>query len=584
MEEQMRTKQASFFALGDSRRGITSDDMLRQDANLVMKRLRELGYRRSHVEVRRGVSIDGKRLIITFDVRQGPRSYVEEVALRGNNVLTADELNAEVKIVKGDPLTSAAVTRTADRLLSAYSVRGYAAAEVVPAEVELGGANGEERVRLLYTMTEGNRARIHGITTRGNAVTNTGRLVGSFYLFKEGDWLRNDKLQETERALYETNAFNSVSISSEPVGVAQHGIEERDVTVNLQEGKRRDVIFGFGYQSNPGDVFVPGLQFLHGARGLVQLSHLNMFGRLYTGSAQIRVSQVELFGALGFENPRPFGVNYPTLISPILQRLAEKSFRTDRYTVQIQVERKYSDDFIAYMSYYFERVSIFDFNGTIEDLERNQRPIRLGRLGPSFLLDRRDNKFDPTSGHRTFGSFYVASSFLGGNEDFIKLLLEHNRYYPIKRFRDTVYSLSARVGLANPYRGNETLPISERFFAGGARDLRGFGFEEAGPQTTVIVDGVPKQFPQGGNALIVINNELRFPLYRSIGGAVFSDTGNAFSRLSDISIKNFTQTLGFGVRIKTPVGPVRMDLGFLVANKPDGVKGHHFHFTIGQTF
>jgi outer membrane protein insertion porin family len=584
MQEQMKSKTANFLALGDARRGITSDDMLRQDSNLVMKRLRELGYRRSQVDVRRGVSLDGSKLIITFDVKQGPRAYVQEVALRGNSLLSSDELAPEVEIKKGEPLTSAAVTETADNLLSAYNSRGYATTEVVPTEIELGGADGQERVRLLYTVTEGNRARIHSVVTRGNAVTHTGRLVGNFYLFEEGDWLRSDRLQETERVLYETNAFNSVSISSEPVG-NNNNIEERDITVNLMEAKRRDVIFGFGYQSNPSDLHIEGLD-LKGARFLVQLTHTNLFGRLYTGSAQLRVGSTELFGSLSFENPRPFGLKYPTLVSLILQRLAEKSFRSDRYTAYIQLERKYNPNFIAYFTYYLERISIFDLNGPIEEIERNQRPIRLGRIGPSFLLDKRDNKFDPTTGHRSLGSFYIASSALGGNEQFVKLTLEHSRFYPvkIKNFRDTVYSISGRLGLAAPFGGNETLPISERFFAGGARDLRGFGFEEAGPQTTVIVDGVPKQFPLGGNGLLVIQNELRFPLYKVLEGTVFSDTGNVFRRVRDMKPGELTETLGLGLRVKTPIGPVRMDVGFLVWNKPEGLAGHRFHFTIGQTF
>src|SRR5262249_2367986 len=446
---------------------------------------------------------DGKRLLVTFDVKQGPRSYVHEIGLRGNSLFTSDELMKQVAIHPGDPMTAVGVTKTLDRLLFAYTDRGYASAEVTPTEVDIGNADGQENVRLIYSITEGNRVRIHGVITRGDAVTSSQRLENDFYLFKTGDWLRNAKLQETERQLYDTNAFNSVVITSEPIGVSTGGIEDRDVSVNVLEGKRRDAIFGIGYQTNPGNVHVPGLQFLHGLRGMTSITYTNVLGKLYSATAQIRVAETELFGQIAFQNPRPFGTNYPGLVSIIGQRLADKSFRSDRYPALLQLEKKYSNNFILYLSYYFERVSIFDLQGPIEEVQRNERPIRLGRIGPSFLLDKRDNKFDPSSGSQTLGSFYVASSILGGNEQFVKLLIEHDRYYPIKRFRDTVYSVSARVGLGSPFGGRDTMPISERFFAGGARDLRGFGFEEAGPQTTVLVDGVPTQFPLGGNALIV---------------------------------------------------------------------------------
>jgi outer membrane protein insertion porin family len=599
LEDQMKSKTASPLPLFGLGRGITSDDMLRQDANLIAKRLREIGYRRSHVETRRGVSVKGDKLIITFEVQQGPRTYVDDIAMRGNTVLTRKELGEELPIEPGDPLTAVSVNKTADQILTAYTTRGYASAEVAPEVVDSGNADGQERARLIFNVTEGNRARIRVIDTRGTAVTNVGRLERDFYDFKKGDQLRTDKLQETERQLYDTAAFNSVSITSEAVGETPDGIEQRDVTVNLLEAKRYDLITGLGYQTNKSNLTVPGLGVLHGVRGLVQLTQTNMFGQLYTGSTQLRVSESELFGQLSFQNPRPFGTRFPTLFSIFGRRLAERTFRTDRYTALIQAERRLSPDFIVYAAYTFERISVFDLppDLTIEELQRNSRPIRLGRIGPRFVLDKTNNRFDPTSGTRTLGSFDYASRWLGGNEEFAKVLIEHNRYYPIPRFRDTVYSVSGRLGLSVPFGGKQSLPISERFFAGGARDLRGFGFEEAGPHIfvperdangNIVTDsnGTPKQMlsPLGGNAVLVINNELRFPLFGPLGGTVFSDTGNVFARVRDMKFGNLTESVGFGLRIKTPIGPVRIDYGVLVANKPPGVKGSHLHFTIGPTF
>ena len=310
---------------------------------------------------------------------------------------------------------------------------------------------------------------------------------------------------------------------------------------------------------------------------------------------------------MSFQNPRPFGTKFPTLVSVFARRLAEKAFRSDRYTAVLQAERRLSPDFIVYAAYTFERVSVFDLpcpapspdcqGITLEEIQRNARPIRLGRIGPRVVLDKTNNRFDPTSGSRTLGSFDFASKFLGGNEEFVKVLLEHNRYYPIPRFRDTGYSVTGRLGLAVPFGGRNSLPISERFFAGGARDLRGFGFEEAGPQILVpkrdsnlnrVLDSNGNTIlvlsPLGGNAVLVINNELKFPLWGPLGGTLFSDTGNVFTRVRDLKLGNLTESVGFGLRIKTPIGPVRLDFGVLVANKPPGVKGSHLHFTIGPTF
>jgi len=577
LQEQLMSREASFIPFFGLGRGRTSNDILRQDANTIQKSLRDLGYRRAQVDVLRGVSPQGERLIITFRVNQGPRTFIEEIGIRGNTILTEDQLRERMNLSPDTPLVTTSVSDGADRMLYAYTSRGYANAQVISEIYDMGINEGREHVRLVYSITEGNRVRIASISTRGEALTDEGRLERDFYLFKTGDWLRNNRLQETERELYDTEAFSSVTITSRPVSVTNTGIEDHEVTVDLAEAKPWLLIYGFGYQNGGDRKTIPGLSSLKGARGLIQLTNTNLFGQLYTGSAQFRVSENELFGQISFQNPRPFGYTYPVLISLIGRRLGERTFRSDRYTALIQIERRLSPLSILYMSYNFERIKILDLEGDIEDIERNRRDILLGRIGPSYARDTRDRAVEPQSGTLTTGSFFLASKAFGGTEQYVKFLAEHNRYYSIKRFRETVYSVSGRLGLATPYGGNDTLPISERFFAGGARDLRGFDFEQAGP-----LDSAGR--PTGGNALFVLNNELRFPIYSILGGAVFSDTGNVFRRVRDLKPQDFTETIGFGLRLKTPVGPFRIDLGYLVLNKPEGFKSYQIHFSFGSTF
>lgn len=575
---ELKSKTSSLIPLFGFGRGITSNDILRQDVNLITKRLKELGYRRAVVQERRGVSLEGDKLIITFAVLEGPRSHVEQIGWRGNNILTTDELSGRLGVKPDDPLVADEVRMSADALIAAYNARGYSTTEINPEIADLSNVNGQDRVRLIYNITEGNRVRIREIQTRGVAATSVKRLESDFYRFRVGDYLDSEKVLQTERDLYDTNAFSSVNITSEPVGQTLDGIEERRLLVNIVEAKPNLLIYGFGFQFSKDPLTIPGLGFLNGVRGNAQITNSNLFGKLYVGSLQVRVGRDELLGQASFQNPRPFGTYFPTLVSFFARRLAERSFRSDRYTALIQSERRLSEDTIVYASYNFERISLFDLQVSEEEIERNRQAIRLGRIGPSFVRDKRDNAFEPTRGTFTIGSFYVASKLLGGNEQFTRFLVEHSRYYPVPKVRNTVYTISGRVGLSTPYGGRETLPISERFFAGGARDLRGFGFEEAGPQDPVTGR------PVGGNAVVTLNNEVRFPIYGIIGGTVFSDIGNVFRRVRDINPTRMTVTLGFGVRLKTPLGPVRLDIGALVVNKPANAPNARGHFTFGQTF
>jgi outer membrane protein insertion porin family len=578
LRDRLNSETASWIPFFGPDHGITSDDLLRRDASVIAEQLRAVGYRRAQVEVLRGISPTGDNLIITFDVEPGPRTYIEEIGLRGNRVLSTDELLSGASINVNDPYVESEVNRTADQLLDDYTSLGYADAQVYSEFVELGNYEGRDRVRLIYNVSEGNRVRIASVSTRGNARTSTSRLEKDFYTFKSGDWLRRQELQETERLLYETNAFNSVAITTQTLRITDDGIEEREVAVNVVESRPNLLIYSVGFQSSSSDLEVPGLGFLNGARGLVQISNTNLLGKLYTGTAQLRASSDELLGQLSFQNPQPFGYRWPTIISLFARRLAQTTFNSDRYTALIQTQRQLSPISFFYFAYNFERISIYNQMVGLEEVERNRRPIRLGRITPSYARDTRDKIWNPTEGTLTLGSFSVASSALGGNEQFVKFLVEHSRYYPLLRRKDLVYSVAARMGLASPFGGDDSLPISERFFAGGPRDLRGFGFEEAGPRDPETGR------PIGGNAVIVINNELRFPIWSILGGTLFADTGNVFRRVRDISFSGLTQTLGFGLRIDTPIGPIRVDIGALVANRPPGAPNSRVHFTFGQAF
>jgi outer membrane protein insertion porin family len=576
---ELKSKQSTLVSFTAPRRGITSSDLLRRDANHIQTRLRDMGYRRAQVQVLRGIALNGSDLIVTFEVIQGPRTYVDEVSVRGNLVVTADKLLPRITLKPDEPLVKDAINKSSDRLLTAYTALGYANAKVVPEIIDVPGADGRDRVKMVYDIDEGRRVRILHITTNGMAPSETKRIEHDFYLFKPGDWLRSDKLQDTERALYNTNAFSSVTINSAPGSGTNDGVENRDITVDLASAKPFLLIYSLGYQTKGGDPTLPGVGVLHGAEGLVQLTDTDMFSRLDTGSIQFRVAQDQILGQLSFEDPRPFGINSPLIISVFAQRRAQPSFSSNRYAGSIQLEHRLSANSLIYFGYTFERITVFDLElSSILQIERDSVPVRLGMIGPSYFRDTRDSVFEPSKGSLTTGSFSVASVAFGGDAQFVKLLIEHDRYYKVPYLKGVVYSVSGKLGLASGFGGDKTLPISERFFAGGPEDLRGFGFEEAGP----IDPGTG--VPLGGDALVVLRNEIRFPIWNFLGGAVFSDTGNVFARIGDIAFSNMTETLGFGFRVKTPIGPLRFDLGFLVFNKPPGQHLYRFDASFGQTF
>ena len=109
--------------------------------------------------------------------------------------------------------------------------------------------------------------------------------------------------------------------------------------------------------------------------------------------------------------------------------------------------------------------------------------------------------------------------------------------------------------------------------------MRGFALDSVGTPATITEGG----FPRGGNGLVLFNAEIRVPVWKDVGAAVFLDSGNVFDRVSNIDLGELRAAAGIGVRYRSPVGPLRFDVGFKL-NKRSGERGRAFHFSFGQAF
>jgi outer membrane translocation and assembly module TamA len=130
----------------------------------------------------------------------------------------------------------------------------------------------------------------------------------------------------------------------------------------------------------------------------------------------------------------------------------------------------------------------------------------------------------------------------------------------------------------------DDLPASERFFAGGDTTVRGFGLDQLGSTETLDANG----FPRGGNSVLVLNAELRVPIWGDLGVAAFLDGGNVFRRMEDFGDGGLRGAAGFGVRYRSPIGPLRVDFGFKLDRRllPNGQQERPtaLHISLGQAF
>jgi len=310
-----------------------------------------------------------------------------------------------------------------------------------------------------------------------------------------------------------------------------------------------------------------------------------------------------------------------------------RTFTGTRLEGALQLEHTLSRDSTALYRYTYRRTTIDDDSLQITPLliPLSSQPVRAALFSGTYIQDRRDDPTDATRGVFNSVDLSFASGYWGSQPDFFRYLAQNTTYHQITR--KIVLARTVQLGLMIPWGSQEGLPmvdigvgaapdpripLSERFFFGGATSHRGFPFNQGGPRDPTT------GFPIGGGAQFLNSVELRFPLYgENLGGVLFHDAGNVYSRVSEISFSPRQPTavseedgstlygydymvhaVGFGMRYRTPVGPVRLDFAYSVnpprfigfsGTRQDLLTGQgsiteqrinqfQFHFSLGQTF
>jgi outer membrane protein assembly factor BamA len=212
-------------------------------------------------------------------------------------------------------------------------------------------------------------------------------------------------------------------------------------------------------------------------------------------------------------------------------------------------------------------------------------------LSVSYIHDTRDKPLDAHHGVYQTLDFGVTPTALGASASFLKFLGQSAFYRPVTS--NIIWANNLRLGFAQPIFSSR-VPLSEEFFSGGSDTLRGFAIDGAGPQRPVVACGNPNvpstcstiSVPVGGDMLLVVNSELRFPIpvRQGVGAAVFYDGGNVYSKINlPLLWEKYTNSVGIGLRYNTPVGPIRFDIGHLV-NPIAGISSVQYFLTLGQAF
>ncbi|MCC7123792.1 MAG: BamA/TamA family outer membrane protein [Acidobacteria bacterium] len=559
-----------------------------------------------------------------FDIVEGPATVVSEVIFEGAAALPESEIRGVVSLSAGRPFYRPLLAADRDQLETLYRNRGYLTALVVP-EVTL--ADDRSRARVTWTVREGEQSRVDRVLITGNARTSTD-IIARELRIGPGDPLGADAMAESQRRLSQLGLFRRVRI----IDLPRTGSAERDVLVTVEESPSTAITYGGGLEVGRRLRQTTGStdeRLEVAPRGFFDISRRNLWGKNRTINFFSRVSLRPLDpgvddidagqeGGYGFNDyrvtgtfrePRAFGTQGDAQITAFLEQGPRTSFTFRRRGVRADYARRFGQGFTITGRYTADTTRLTRQQIDPEDrllIDRLFPQVRLSTFSGAVLRDSRDDVLEPQRGTVLGADASVAARAYGSQVGFSKLFLQAFGYRRLPG-HGFVLAAGVRTGFADGFPREvprldadgqpvpdadgqpivdivEDLPASERFFAGGDTTVRGFAIDRLGTNDTLDQSG----FPQGGNGLLVLNAELRSPYWKGLGLVGFVDAGNIFRRAGDITLGDLRTATGFGLRYRSPIGPLRVDLGFKINPRVlasgSRERGSVLHISLGQAF
>jgi outer membrane protein insertion porin family len=549
---------------------------------------------------------------ITITVREGVRTLVGMVKVTGNTSIPEAALLDGLRLQPGSPFIVAGLAVDRDAIQVRYLNAGYENA-TVDARPEL--SRDRTRADIVYAVREGPRILIDHVIIVGPHQTSPS-IVEKEVRLRPGDPLSRDAVLDSQRRLQALGLYRSVVISE----LRQGEENRRDLLVTVEEGPATSLAYGGGFELarrvEPSDVTnIAQEEFDAAPRGSFQITRRNLFGTnrsasLFTsltlhpqGTKQQGITEYRVVGT--FREPQIFDTRIDGLITLTVQQQFRSSFDFRSQGVTAEAARKLSRTINLVGTYSLQNTIVYNENVSPSDqsaIDRVFPKVLLSSFAVSALRDTRNDQIDPTNGEYLSGYGQLAARALGGQVGFVKSFFRASAYRPIPRTARFVFAGNGFLGLATGFPQQDSsgqtiidqntgqpdlsLPQSERFYAGGDTTNRGFAIDQLGvrhippqPEDTIDING----FPLGGNAVVLFNAELRVATWRNIEAHAFLDTGNVFQNATSIDLGQFRSSVGFGALYKSPIGPLRFDLGFKV-HPQLGESPTAFFITFGQAF
>ena len=530
---------------------------------------------------------NGRAGQIVIPITEGPLFHVGAIEFSGNRTQAAESLSAGLPIETGQVFEPARLDPAATAIRLKYGNLGYRTARV-----EYAVARDDDRaaVDLKFTVVENKQTSIRSIKVIGNRQTSL-KFVEGRLLIAQGEVADASKIRDSVTNLSRTGAYAAANIELQaapelngPESQAspeaaptekkeESNAEAADVTVALAEPKPFRILYGGLYDSGSGPGFIFDFQNRNtfgpgrtlGLRARYDADTTE--GRVYLTQPYWGLKPVSTTISTYYIDQVPHGQYYPTAKAgvglqqdwPLRARLLLS------YGIRFEKERAW-----------------LPVNG----VEVRTPWVFAAPITFSISRDVRDSFLDATRGSFNSHSVEVGPKILGTEYQYIRYYLQYFKYFPLTKPRPVpygetpnrsrlVFATGVRIGVQKGLNPQDVV-LTDRFYAGGGTTVRGFQQDSLGPK---LANGAPI----GGNAVFILNNEIRYPLFWILDGVNFVDIGNVFPHVSDFRFSDLRSAGGFGLRVRNPFVVLRFDYGFKLDRQP-GEKIGAFFFSIGQAF
>ena len=533
----------------------------------------EAGYLKATV-TGQPLTVDGEIGVLSFVIAEGPQAQITDLRWAGVPESRLLEMQKAADLVTPTPYVATDVNAALMRVEDEYRKRGYnsAGVDLVPSVAV------DNSVTLTMTVDEGPRQVLQQVVTAGNEITN-GSVVTQALRFTLGEPVNLDDWAQARKRLYDTNVFRLVDIQPVPVGDEVDGVQPVKAQVTVEEFPEWQFRYGLQLEGER-DPSIDEFASSRAAGAVAEIKNPNLFGRALTGGAFGMYQYDRRDATVFLSTSRLFGWRARTNLYGFYSRDRIRDDAGEEILAITDIQGISADQrwrrrgIQLVYGYRFQRGRTFD-----PEPGNDPSPLdfisNVASLTGAVLFDRRDDPLASRKGTFSSISYDQSSLWLGSDVRNRKVLAQQYLFVPLGKM-----VLASRLQLGKKF-GIDDLFSQDRFRAGGATTVRGYREDGLGE---VDFEGVPT----GGDGLIVLNQEIRFPLFRWMNGVGFVDAGNVLAKGEKLGFGGIKVGYGFGLRLDTPVGLLRADMGIpqSTVTTASGAtpKKYRFYFGIGHIF